>query len=260
MKRHESLKITFLGTGTSQGVPVIACPCPVCQSENPKDKRLRSSVLLEKGNTTVVIDTGPDFRYQMLRAEVKRLDAILFTHQHKDHTAGMDDIRSFNYLQQMAMPVYCEERVLKSLQNEFAYVFDDDKYSGIPEIEPHIISQDDTFDIGELSFQTIRVMHAGLPVLGFRTNDFAYITDANFIESSELEKLKGLKVLVINALRKRKHVSHFNLTEALEVIKLVNPEKAFLTHISHLMGFHEEVSRELPENVELAFDELEVVV
>ena len=260
MKSHEPLKITFLGTGTSQGVPVIACPCPVCQSENPKDKRLRSSVLLEKGNTTVVIDTGPDFRYQMLRAEVKRLDAILFTHQHKDHTAGMDDIRSFNYLQQMAMPVYCEERVLKSLQNEFAYVFDDDKYPGIPEIEPHIITQDDTFDIGELSFQTIRVMHAGLPVLGFRTNDFAYITDANFIESSELEKLKGLKVLVINALRKRKHVSHFNLTEALEVIKLVNPEKAFLTHISHLMGFHEEVSRELPENVELAFDELEVVV
>ncbi len=260
MHSQDTLKITFLGTGTSQGVPVIACPCPVCQSSDSKDKRLRSSVLLEKGETKVVIDTGPDFRYQMLRAKVKKLDAILFTHSHKDHTAGMDDIRSFNYLQQKAMPVYCEKRVLKSLQSEFAYVFDDDKYPGIPEIEPHLITSGNRFQIGEIQFQSIRVMHAGLPVLGFRTNDFAYITDANLIDPIELEKLQGLKVLVINALRKKKHVSHFNLQEALEIIDLLKPEKAYLTHISHLMGFHEEVSRELPLNVELAFDKLEVTL
>ncbi len=260
MDNQDTLKITFLGTGTSQGVPVIACPCPVCQSADSKDKRLRSSVLLEKGNTKIVIDTGPDFRYQMLRAKVKKLDAILFTHSHKDHIAGMDDIRSFNYLQREAMPVYCEKLVLKSLQNEFAYVFDDDKYPGVPEIEPHLISEDTTFQIGEMQFQSIRVMHAGLSVLGFRTNKFAYITDANFINPVELEKLKGLTVLVINALRKRKHISHFNLQEALEIVTLVNPKKAYLTHISHLMGFHREVSRELPENVSLAFDKLEVTV
>jgi len=204
------MRVTFLGTGTSQGVPVVACGCDVCVNGTKKDHRLRTSILIEVENTFINVDAGPDFRYQMLRAKVKKLDAILFTHSHKDHTAGMDDIRSFNYLQRKAMPVYCEERVLKSLQNEFAYVFDDDKYPGIPEIEPHIISENNTFEIGEMSFQTIRVMHANLPVLGFRTNDFAYITDANFIDPDELKKLKGLKVLVINALRKKKHVSHFN--------------------------------------------------
>lgn len=260
MKSEGKLKVTFLGTGTSQGVPVIACPCPVCQSYNDKDKRLRSSVLLEKGNTKIVIDTGPDFRYQMLRSKVKRLDAIVFTHAHKDHTAGMDDIRSFNYLQQRAMPVYCEEQVLNSLHNEFSYVFDDDKYPGIPRIKPHIISQNQQFQIGEIKFQTIRVMHAKLPVLGYRIDDFAYITDANFISPDELEKLKGLKILVINALREKKHISHFNLEEALEVIDIVNPEKTYLTHISHMMGFHKEVSRKLPKNVAIAYDKLEITV
>jgi len=254
------LKVTFLGTGTSQGVPVIACDCPVCQSNDDKDKRLRNSVLLEKGNTKIVIDTGPDFRYQMLRAKVKRLDAILFTHAHKDHTAGMDDIRSFNYLQHCAMPVYCEELVLKSLKNEFAYVFEDDKYPGVPEIEPHIILPDNSYKVGDINFQTIRVMHAKLPVMAFRINNFAYITDANYIDAKSLKHLQGLDVLVINALRKKYHISHFNLQEALEVIEKLKPGKAYLTHISHLMGFHQEVSKELPANVELAYDMLEVIV
>jgi len=254
------LKVTFLGTGTSQGVPVIACDCPVCQSKNDKDKRLRSSILIEKGNTKIVIDTGPDFRYQMLRAKVKRLDAVLFTHAHKDHTAGMDDIRSFNYLQHSAMPVYCEELVLKSLKNEFAYVFEDDKYPGVPEIEPHIILPDNSYKVGNIEFHTIRVMHAHLPVMAFRINNFAYITDANYIEPTSLNRLQGLDVLVINALRKKHHVSHFNLQEALEVIEKLKPKKAYLTHISHLMGFHQEVSKELPANVELAHDMLEVTI
>lgn len=260
MTTKEKLKVTFLGTGTSQGVPVIACPCPVCQSKDKKDKRLRSSVLLEKGNTKIVIDTGPDFRYQMLRAKVKSLDAILFTHAHKDHTAGMDDIRSFNYLQRSAMPVYCEERVLNSLHNEFAYVFDDDKYPGIPEIESHNIVPNEIYKVGDIVFQTIRVMHARLPIVGFRIDNFAYITDANYIAPESLKQLEGLEILVLNALRKRHHVSHFNLQEALEVIEKLKPRKAYLTHISHLMGFHREVSKELPDHVELAYDMLEVTV
>ncbi len=260
MATKEKLKVTFLGTGTSQGVPVIACECPVCQSKDDKDKRLRSSVLIEKGNTKIVIDTGPDFRYQMLRAKVKRLDAILFTHAHKDHTAGMDDIRSFNYLQRSAMPVYCEEQVLNSLHNEFAYVFDDDKYPGIPEIESHIIVPNKIYKVGDIEFQTIRIMHAQLPIIAFRIDNFAYITDANYIDPTSLNYLQGLDVLVINALRIKHHISHFNLQEALEVIEKLKPKNAYLTHISHLMGFHQEVSKELPPHVKLTYDMLEVTV
>lgn len=252
----DRLKITFLGTGTSQGVPVIACPCPVCHSKDSKDKRLRSAILIEKRNTTVIIDTGPDFRYQMLRAGVKKLDAVLLTHQHKDHTAGLDDIRAFNYLQKKAMPVYCEKHVWDSLYNEFAYIFAENKYPGIPEIDPHMITDNDFFQIGAMKFRTIRVTHKELPVLGFRTDDFAYITDANVIPESEMEKLKGLKVLVINALRKKKHISHFTLSEALAIIKILKPKKAYLTHISHSMGFHRKITKELPDNVELAYDKL----
>lgn len=258
MEKKNTLKITFLGTGTSQGVPVIACKCPVCKSTDVHDKRLRSSILIEKNDTVIVIDTGPDFRYQLLRANVEKLDAVFFTHAHKDHTAGLDDIRSFNFIQKKPMPVYCEENVLKALKREFIYIFEEHKYPGIPEIIPHIIEPDTILKVGDIDMQPIRILHMKLPILGFRIDNFAYITDADAIPEYEMEKLKGLKVLVINALRKMKHISHFNLERALQVIDILKPEQAYLTHISHLMGLHMNVSKELPSNIALAYDKLEV--
>lgn len=249
------MKVTFLGTGTSQGVPVIACDCQVCTSADSRDKRLRVSVLLETEDRVIVIDSGPDFRCQMLRAGVKHLDALIFTHEHKDHVAGMDDIRAFNYKQQTAIDVYGHKRVHEALRKEFAYIFSDFKYPGLPLINLHEIDSD-PFAIGSTEFIPIEVMHYRLPVLGFRIGDFTYITDAKSISESEAKKIKGSKILVINALQKDKHLSHFTLTEALLFAEEINAETTYFTHLSHKMGRHADISAELPPNIELAYDGL----
>lgn len=253
------MKITFLGTGTSQGVPVIACSCKVCTSSDTRDKRLRCSVLVELNGKTFVIDTGPDFRQQMLVHKVKRLDAVLFTHEHKDHVAGLDDVRAFNFIMKQHMDVYLTSSVEEALRREFSYIFADFKYPGIPLINLHRI-ENKSFELFGEVITPIEVMHYKMPVLGFRIQDFVYITDANSISYLELEKIKGAKILVINALRKEPHVSHFTLNEALNLIKVISPQKAYLTHLSHQMGTHEEVTQELPENVEIAYDGLSIDV
>jgi len=249
------VKITFLGTGTSQGVPIIACKCYVCSSKNAKDKRLRTSILIEHLEKTIVVDTGPDFRQQMLRAHVQQLDAVLYTHEHKDHIAGMDDIRAFNYILQKKIPLYGGQYVHEAIKREFAYIFADYKYPGIPEIDL-ILVENKPFQIEQLDFIPIEVKHLKLPVYGYRINNFTYITDANYIAPEEKEKMKGSDVLVINALRKEEHVSHFNLAQALEIIDELKPKMAYLTHLSHQMGRHDEVEKELPEGVKLAYDGL----
>lgn len=249
------MKVTFLGTGTSQGVPVIACDCEVCTSEDPRDERMRSSIMLSDGDRNLVIDTGPDFRRQMLLNSVKTLDAVVFTHEHKDHIAGLDDIRAFNFRQRRKMDVYASERVQEALKREFHYVFADIKYPGVPEIALHEIDIR-PFQAAELKLTPIEVMHHKLPVYAFRVGDFAYVTDANYIAPEEFDKLRGVRYLIINALRRETHLSHFNLEEALEIIRILNPERAFLTHISHLLGRHAEVASELPEGVEIAYDGL----
>jgi phosphoribosyl 1,2-cyclic phosphate phosphodiesterase len=249
------LKVTFLGTGTSQGVPVIGCKCQVCISDDVNDKRLRSSVLIELEGTTMVIDTGPDFRQQMLRANVDKLDAVLFTHEHRDHIAGLDDIRAYNFIQQQPMDVYAEERVFRALNYEFPYIFAEKKYPGVPQLNVNLITNF-PFEVNGIAILPIRVMHFRLPVFGFRTGTFAYITDANFISEEEMEKLIGVKHLVINALRKEKHISHFTLNQALNLIKQLSPKRAYLTHLSHQMGLHAEVQNDLPSNVQLAYDGL----
>jgi phosphoribosyl 1,2-cyclic phosphate phosphodiesterase len=246
--------VTFLGTGTSQGVPVIGCQCKVCKSKDSRDKRLRTSVLLEIGNLNLIIDTGPDFRYQVLRAGLTRLDAILYTHEHRDHLAGLDDVRSYNYLQQSAMPIYGNNRVIEQIKKEFHYVFES-SYPGIPQLEIREIGNEPFF-IENLHIQPIQVLHHKLPVFGFRFMDFTYITDANIIPEAEFYKLEGTKTLVLNALQKDDHISHFTLQEALDVIARVKPERAYLIHISHKMGLHEQITGELPPNVMLAYDGL----
>lgn len=253
------MKLTFLGTGTSQGVPVIACTCQTCLSDKPKDKRLRTSALIELKGLNYVIDTGPDFRQQMLRERVKDIRAILFTHEHKDHIAGLDDIRAFNYIHKRPMEVYADERVQKALRREYAYVFAEDKYPGIPRMNTHTIDTSPFF-IEDIRIIPIRLMHYKLPILGFRINDLTYITDTNYIEPEEKEKIKGTKVLVVNALRKEKHISHFSLAEALELIDEIKPERAYLTHISHLMGRHADIEKELPKNVYPAYDGLSIEI
>jgi phosphoribosyl 1,2-cyclic phosphate phosphodiesterase len=253
------VKLTFLGTGTSQGIPIIACKCPVCLSTDTRDKRLRTSAMIEVDDKTIVIDSGPDFRYQMLRAKVEKLDAIIFTHEHKDHTAGLDDVRAFNWVNKKAVDIYAEERVQASLKQEFAYVFAEFRYPGIPQL--NLIKVENLpFQINGTQIIPIRAKHFKLPVYGYRIADMAYITDANYISEEEKEKLKGLKVLVLNALRKEKHLSHFTLSEALALIKELKPERAYLTHFSHQLGFHEEISKELPENVLMAYDGLEIEI
>lgn len=251
------MKVTFLGTGTSQGVPVIACDCEVCISVDPKDKRLRSSILIESDDKSVVIDTGPDFRYQMLRANVQKLDAVIFTHQHKDHIAGLDDIRAFNYKQKAVMDIYANLAVQESLKREFYYVFSDIKYPGIPQIDMHEI-QSEIFSVGDIEFTPIEVMHYKMLVLGFRVNDFTYITDAKTISETEIEKIKGSKTLVINALQKEKHISHFTLEEAIAFAQMINAETTYFTHISHRLGKHEDVSAYLPKGIHLAYDGQEI--
>ena len=253
------MTITFLGTGTSQGVPVIACDCEVCTSDNPKDKRLRSSILIEGGGKVIVVDSGPDFRYQMLRACVKHLDAIVFTHEHKDHIAGMDDIRAFNYQQQGPIDVYADKRVQAALKREFFYVFEEHKYPGIPQLNLHTIGTR-PFMIGELTFIPIEVLHYKLPVLGFRIKDFTYITDAKTVSEQEKKKIKGSKVLIVNALQRQDHISHFTLDEAIAFAKEIGAEKTYFTHISHRLGKHDNVSKMLPHNIELTYDGLKLEI
>ena len=248
------MKITFLGTGTSQGVPVIACHCQVCSEGTRKDKRLRSSVLIELNNKTFVIDAGPDFRYQMLRQGVESLDAILVTHCHKDHIAGLDDVRSFNYLQKKPMDVYASSRDQKAIKQEFSYAFSNNNYPGIPSI--NLLDFKNEIIIDNVRIDVLPVLHLKMEVYGYRIGDFAYITDTNYIHGSTMAKLLDCKVIVLNALRKQEHVSHYNLEKAIEVLEFLRPEKAYLTHISHFMGFHEEVQKELPDFIELAYDGL----
>ena len=251
------MKVLFLGTGTSQGVPVIACRCAVCNSLDYKDNRLRSSIYIDTNKVRLIIDTGPDFRQQVLRERITALDAIFFTHAHKDHTAGMDDIRGFNFHQQSEMPIYATVEVLHQLKTEFAYVFAEHKYPGIPQVRVNQISNV-PFQIQDETIIPIEVLHQRLPVLGFRIQDFTYITDANFISNEERDKIRSSKILVINGLQREAHLSHFTLDEALEVIADIQPEKAYLTHISHKLGLHKEVNKSLPDNVELAYDGLQL--
>ncbi len=248
--------VVILGSGTSQGIPVIACDCLVCQSDDPKDKRTRASILIQVGNENYVIDAGPDFRFQMLREKVKSLRGVIFTHEHKDHVAGLDDVRAFNYIESRPMEVFCTERVENALRREFHYIFSADRYPGIPKIELFRFDQEEIKLRNNLTLIPIDVLHYKMPVKGFRFGDFTYITDAKKINNSELAKIMNTETLVINALHRSEHLSHFNLEEALEVINLVKPKKAYLTHISHLFGKHSEVELELPENVFLAYDGL----
>jgi phosphoribosyl 1,2-cyclic phosphate phosphodiesterase len=252
---YPSLKITFLGTGTSSGVPMIACDCEVCTSTDKKDKRLRSSIMVESSTTTIVIDTTPDFRYQMLRAGVKKLNAVLFTHSHKDHIAGLDDIRAFNYFQGQPMFVYANQMTMKALEREFQYAFGEHKYPGVPDIKTVIIN-DEPFLIGDIPVVPIIVWHLKMQVYGFRFGRFTYITDANRIEEAERKKIIGSDTIVLNALRKEKHISHFNLGEATTLVSELNIPHAYFTHISHQLGRHTEVERLLPEGMHLAYDEM----
>lgn len=249
------MKITFLGTGTSQGVPVIACECDTCMSSDINDKRLRTSILVENDDTCIVIDAGPDFRQQMLRENVKKLDAIILTHEHKDHISGMDDVRAFNYKSQDAIDIYAEDRVQKAVKREYSYVFAEYQYPGIPKMRLNLVPEYG-FNVGSLSIVPLRVYHYRLPVYGFRIGNFAYITDANYIPEETKEKIFGVKYLVVNALRKEKHISHFSLPEAIEFIRQISPRRAFITHIGHQMGRHKEVSYGLPAGIFLASDGL----
>lgn len=249
------MKVTFLGTGTSQGIPVIACSCPVCHSDDKRDNRLRTSLLVELEDFRFVIDAGPDFRQQMLRADVQSLDAILVTHEHKDHIGGMDDVRAFNFKSHKPIDVYCDIRVQDAVRREYPYVFAEKKYPGAPMMNLHTITGE-PFSLPGIEVIPIEVSHYWLPVFGFRIGELAYITDANHISDDNMEKMKGVKYFVVNALRQEKHISHFNLEEAIEVIKKVNPEFGYITHIGHQMGLFREVSKILPEKISLAYDGL----
>ena len=250
------MKITILGSGTSQGVPMIACDCHVCKSEDLRDKRLRSSIMISQNGENHVVDSGPDFRQQMLKHEVKTLSSILFTHEHKDHVAGLDDVRGFNYKESRNMEVFCTSRVEEALKREFHYIFSENKYPGVPRLNINRISTNNFILPGGIEVQPIQIMHYMMPVLGFRFGDFTYITDAKTISNVEIEKVKGTKILIVNALHQKEHVSHFNLEEALDFIKVVNPEKTYLTHISHTFGTFKEIEKMLPPNVFVAYDGL----
>lgn len=253
------MKVTFLGTGTSQGIPVIGSNHPVCLSDDPKDKRLRVSVLVEWDTFKYVIDCGPDFRQQMLNSKCSKIDGIVFTHEHADHTAGLDDIRPF-FFRQGNIPIYAHERVIKSLERRFDYIFEtQDKYPGAPGVTEFII-ENKPFKLGNLEVVPINGMHHKLQVFGYRFKDFAYLTDMNRVEDHEIEKLMGVKVMVVNALRIEPHPSHFNLEEALDFVAKVNPERAYLTHISALLGFHDAVQQKLPKNVFLSYDNLQITI
>ena len=252
------MKITFLGTGTSQGVPLIGCDCEVCTSDDKRNNRLRSSIWIETSDASIVVDAGPDFRYQMLRQEVHKLDAIVFTHGHKDHVAGLDDVRAYNFFSKKAMQVYATEETQEVLKREFAYVFSGPDYPGIPQINLNTINEKDPFSINDLTLTPILVKHMFLDVLGFRVGDFTYITDANYISDAEIEKIKGSKAVVLNALRKEKHPSHFTLEEAIEMAQKIGAEKTYFTHISHQLGTHEAVQNQLPDGIYLSYDGLQL--
>lgn len=251
------LTITFLGTGTSSGVPMIACECEVCQSTDPRNNRLRSSIMVQSATTTLVVDSTPDFRYQMLREQVKKLDAIIFTHPHKDHIAGLDDVRAFNYFSRKPMPIYANEMTQMNIIREFPYAFAESKYPGVPEIQIHQIDLE-PFTVGDINITPVLVWHLHMPVLAFRFGRFTYITDANRIDPAELEKIRGTEVLVVNALRHEKHISHFTLMEALELTDSLNVREGYFTHISHQLGLHAEVCAQLPAGRQLAYDGLRV--
>lgn len=255
------MEIYFLGTGTSQGIPVIGSNHPVCHSNDLKDKRLRVSVWLSWRDNSIVIDCGPDFRQQMLTSGCPKLDAILFTHEHSDHTAGLDDIRPFFFKQKREIPIYGHKRVLENLKRRFDYIFEtENKYPGAPGVQPFEVINNYNFTIGNTKIIPIEVNHGDLQVFGYRVLDFVYLTDVKTIDAVEIEKMKGTKVLVVNALREEAHHSHFSLQDALDFIHLVKPERAYLIHISHLLGFHEEVQKRLPENVFLAYDNLKITL
>lgn len=253
------MKITFLGTGTSTGVPVVACNCDVCRSPDPRDKRFRTSALINYQGKNIVIDCGPDFRIQMLRHHVENLDAILFTHAHRDHIAGLDDIRAFNFILNKSIDVFGSPATLESIKEQFPYIFSPGTYLGAPQLNLFPVS-DAPFLAGGLEFRPIEVKHEKMKVLGFRINDFTYITDANYISPAELEKIRGSKVLVLNALRNSRHNSHFYLNEAISVIAQIKPQKAYLTHISHFLGKYLTIEERLPENIHLAYDGLEISI
>ena len=250
------MKITFLGTGTSQGVPIIACQCAVCKSEDERDKRLRSSVFISHKGQQFVIDTGPDFRQQMLSNNINHLDFVLLTHGHKDHVAGLDDIRAFNHIQNKHIDIYADNLTCESVKREFYYVFTEHKYPGVPELNLHDIGEQ-PFTVNGITIEPVKIMHYKLPILGFRIDKMAYITDASHIEEKELDKLKNLDVLIINALRIEKHYSHFNMEEAIEIAQYLRPKKTYLTHISHNI-WHEKCSKNLPKNITLAYDKLTI--
>jgi len=253
------MKVTFLGTGTSIGVPVITCDCPVCLSTDPRDKRLRTSAMIEVDGHTFVIDCGPDFRIQMLRENVANLDAVVFTHEHRDHIAGLDDVRAFNYVLNKKIDIYGTPSVMEAIRTEFPYIFSATRYFGAPQLTIHPIDAN-PFTICGIEFIPIQVLHENLPVFGFRVGDFTYITDASFISRGELEKVKGSRIIVLNALRNSKHISHFSVNEAVDIIKDLHPEAGYLTHLSHFVGLHEEVNRKLPDNIQLAYDGLVVTL
>jgi phosphoribosyl 1,2-cyclic phosphate phosphodiesterase len=252
-----AVKLTFLGTGTSQGVPLIACPCEVCQSKDVRDKRLRSSVLIEHGNSSFVIDTGPDFRQQMLRADVKNVAAVIFTHEHNDHIIGLDDVRAYNFIHKKAMDIYATPRVQEAIQRLFPYIFSDTKYPGIPKLELHTI-YDEPFKINQSTFIPISVLHYKMPVKAFRIENITYITDANFIAEQEKEKIKGSEIIIVNALRKEEHISHFTFNQAVALMEELKPMKAYLTHISHQLGKYEDIKKQLPDWIEPAYDGLTI--
>lgn len=249
------MKITFLGTGTSQGVPVIGCGCAVCSSLDFRDKRLRTSVHLAVDNLSLLIDTGPDFRQQMLREHITKLDGILFTHAHRDHTAGLDDVRAFNFMQHMSMPVYGTATTLQQLKNDFAYIFGPKDYPGLPQVDLHEIGTE-SFNFQSINITPLLVYHFKMPVLGFRIHNFSYITDCNHIPEETFEKLQGTETLVLNALQREQHISHFNLEEAIRMVDVIKPKQAYFTHISHKLGSHAEVQKELPSHIHLAYDGL----
>jgi len=253
------MKVTFLGTGTSQGVPVIGCACEVCRSMDYRDKRLRSSIHIAIAGKSFVIDTGPDFRQQMLREQIIRLDGIIYTHGHKDHIAGLDDVRAYNFLHKQDMPIFGSKDVLQQLRTEFHYAFGELKYPGTPQLQLNEINEKE-FEASGILIKPLPVEHFKLPVLGFRINDFCYITDANHISDSTYEKMRGAKILVLNALQREKHISHFNLAEALEVATKVGAEQTYLIHISHRLGQHKQIEKELPDSVTLAWDGLTITI
>ena len=252
------MKITFLGTGTSQGIPVMGCSCKICKSKYEMDNRLRSSVHIQNENISFVIDTGPDFRQQILREKIKKLDFVLYTHAHKDHTGGIDEIRSFNFLQKKIIPIYGNRQFINQIKKDYSYIFRKNNYPGLPKISLNLIKKN-FIKLG-VKIIPINVKHHKLDVLGYRIDDFTYITDANFITKEEKKKIKGSKVLILNCLQKKPHISHFNLKEAISIIKELRVKKAYLTHISHKLGTHKEITKEIPENVYLAYDSLKIIL